>query len=663
MSNITEIKPVLKETDSDLVVTETTTRTSRKWTIEDAVELYNIDGWGMGYFAVNQEGNLSMLPTGQGGPQIDILDVVQEVERQKIELPCIIRFHDILRHRVEMLNQSFLSAIQEHSYEGKYRGVYPIKVNQMREVIEEIVDAGRPYSYGLEAGSKAELQVTLAYNQNPDALTICNGYKDAEYIRLALLGVQLGKKVVIVIEKFSELKLCLDIAKEVGVKPLLGIRAKLSSPGSGKWQESGGAHAKFGLNSAEILRAIDFLKEHEYLDCLKLFHFHIGSQIPDIRTIKSAVAEGARIYSSLYKLGAPIEYFDVGGGLGIDYDGSQSVSDFSINYTTGEYISDVVYQVKSICDDAEVPHPHLVSESGRAIAASHSCLIMKAIDSFHPGVKKDWDKSPYLETSDFVKEVYEVYKGLNLKNALESYHDAQTMAEQALTTFRLGHLTLGERAVVEQIVTEITNWISENKKRMKRIPDEFQQLSSKISKQYVVNFSVFQSAPDHWAFDQLFPIVPIHRMKEKPRNNAILVDITCDSDGEIDRFIDRKETYASQLKLHSLHPKKPYYLGMFLTGAYQDIMGDMHNLFGRVNEVHVFSDDDDPEDFYIEEVIRGDTISDTLVANQYSIAELCKMMKSQVDAGIKAGHFKPREGIQLLDFYTQVLQTYTYLRR
>lgn len=636
---------------------------SKKWSIEDAIEIYNIDGWGSGYFSVNEEGNLTMLPDGQGGPSIEIMDVVGEIQRQGIGFPCIIRFHDILRHRVAFLNESFRKVISEQSYEGQYRGVYPIKVNQMREVVEEILDAGRPYHYGLEAGSKAELQIVLALNKDPEAITICNGYKDSDYIRLALLGVQLGRKVIIVVEKYSELELCLQVSKEVGVRPILGLRGKLSSKGSGRWEESGGEMAKFGLTAAEIFKAIEFLKKNEMLDCLQLFHFHIGSQIPDIRTVKEAVIEGARYYASLRKLGAPVQYLDVGGGLGVDYDGSQSKSDFSINYTFEEYVSDVIYQIQSVCDQEKVPHPDIISESGRAVTAAHSCLIMKVIDSRSANERKSFQKSPLLTKSDFVKETHEILSSLNLRNALESYHDAAAKKEEALSRFKLGHLSLEERACVEEIVAEINAWIVDNLKRMRRVPEELHELKRRVRMQYIVNFSVFQSAPDHWAFNQLFPIVPIHRMNEKPKVHCTLVDVTCDSDGEIDRFISRHEEYANSLRLHHLKPGKPYYLGMFLTGAYQDIMGDMHNLFGRVNEVHVYKDDDDPEDFYIEEVIRGDTISSILKDNQYSLTDLIKNLRQQVDQKIKDGSLKPRQGIQLIDFYTQVMQGYTYLSK
>lgn len=644
-------------------------RVRQKWNIEDSKSLYNIEGWGADYFSVNKDGNLCVLPDSQGGPEIEILDVIQEISKnQQVELPCIIRFQDLLRKRVERINEAFKNSIREADYKGLYRGVYPIKVNQMREVIEEILDAGQAYHFGLEAGSKAELQIVLAYNKDPEALTICNGFKDQEYIRLALLGRKLGRKIVLVVEKLSEIEQILKIADEMEIEPLLGIRAKLATPGAGKWQESGGSNSKFGLSAADILNAVEKLRKRDRLSSLKLLHFHIGSQIPDIRTMKSAVQEGARLYSSLRKLGAPLDYFDVGGGLGVDYDGSQSKSDFSINYTTEEYVSNIVHQLQQVCDEEQVEHPHIVSESGRSIVAYHACLIMKVIDTIEPTFGTPgkalsvFEENETVKQSEYVQEALGIMKGLTPKTALESYHDSLTKLEDAQDRFKLGALSLRERALVEQIHGKICLWICNNMKRMKRIPDEFYELKEKIVHQYVVNFSVFQSAPDHWAFDQLFPICPIHRMNEKPKNNGILVDITCDSDGEIDRFISRDDDYSRSLKLHSVREGRPYYLGVFLTGAYQDIMGDMHNLFGRVNEVHVFKDDEDHEDYYIEEVIRGDTISGTLRATQYSLSELNRMLKQDVDRKVKEGVLKPKQGVQLVDFYSKVMNGYTYLR-
>ncbi len=640
-----------------------TTPIPKKWTREDAIQFYNIDGWGSGYFSINEKGNVMMLPQGEGGPSIEILDIIEDIAKQNISLPCIVRFQDILRDRVERLNETFAKVIADLGYQGQYRGVYPIKVNQLREVIEEILDAGFPYHYGLEAGSKAELQIVLAYNTNPEALTICNGYKDSEYIRLALLGRQLERKIIIVIEQMDEVPQIIKISKEVGVRPILGIRSKLSTKGSGKWEMSGGDASKFGLNASEILESIETLRDHEMLDCLELLHFHIGSQITDIRTIKEAIMEGTRLYSSLRKRGAPLQYMDIGGGLGVDYDGSQSDSDYSMNYSLEEYVSNAVYNIQQICDEEGVPHPHLTTESGRAITAHHACLIMNVVGSTQLISKIKPPSPELLAKSELAREAHRILLQITPKTAVEAYHDAEAKREEALNRFKLGSATLEERAFVDQVYRDIQRWIVANQKRLKRIPEELEELMDQSMAQYLVNFSVFQSAPDHWAFDQLFPIVPLHRMLEAPRKGCTLVDITCDSDGVIDRFIARKQPFDSSLWLHTLNANKPYYLGMFLTGAYQDIMGDMHNLFGRVNEVHVFCDDDDPEDFYIQEVIPGDTISSVLEENQFSTSELCKFLKSAVEQKVREGKIKPRDGVQLCDFYENVMKGYTYLRK
>ncbi len=636
-------------------------KTPKRWLKENAVQFYNIDGWGLGYFSVNEHGNLTMLPKGEGGPSIEIVDIIDDIIQQNIGLPCIIRFQDILRDRVKRLNETFAQVLQELKYQGKYRGVYPIKVNQLREVIEEILDAGLPYHYGLEAGSKSELQVVLAYNQDPEALTICNGYKDSDYIKLALLGRQLGRKIIIVIEQMSELPLILKVSKEMGILPLLGIRAKLSSKGSGKWEHSAGDGAKFGLSATEILETLQTLKQADLLHTLELLHFHIGSQIPDIRTIREAASEAARFYTGLRRAGAPLQYVDIGGGLGVDYDGSQSNSDYSVNYSLEEYASNIVDILQQICDESNEPHPHIVSESGRAITAHHSCLVMNVIGSNAPLHQAPVQIPENLKNSEFVKEVFDILTTISPKNAMGAYHDVVAKREEALSRFKLGLMSLEERAFVEEVVKEIQLWILRNKKRLKRQSADLEEIAAKSITQYLINFSVFQSAPDHWAFDQLFPIVPLHRMLETPRRVCSLVDITCDSDGVIDRFIASQQAYDTGLALHQLNGK-PYYLGMFLTGAYQDIMGDLHNLFGRVNEVHVFSDDDDPEDFYIQEVIPGDTISSVLEENQFLPGELAKLVRNAVEEKVREGKIKPRDGIQLIDFYENVMKGYTYLR-
>jgi arginine decarboxylase len=636
-------------------------KASRRWSKEDAIEFYHIDGWGSGYFSVNAEGNLIMLPRGEGGPSIQLMDILDDIQKQNIQLPCIIRFQDILRDRVIRLNETFARVIQETSYKGHYRGVYPVKVNQLREVIEEIVDAGAPYHYGLEAGSKAELQIVLAYNTDPEAITICNGYKDSDFIRLALLGRQLDRKVMVVIEQFNELALTMGMAKEVGVLPMVGFRIKLATRGSGKWESSGGDAAKFGLSVAEITQGIQSLDANGMLEGLKLLHFHIGSQLTDIRTVKEAVIEGTRVYVEMRKRGAPVEYIDLGGGLGVDYDGSQSNSDYSMNYSVEEYIQTCIKTIQQICDEEGQPHPHIVTESGRAITAHHSCLIMNVVGSIASLPVKDIHKSLNLENSEIAAEVDKIIKDITPRTALTSYHDMVAKREEALNLFKLGLVSLDERAYIDEKFKELRFWLLKNRKRMKRIPEELENVLESSATQYLVNFSVFQSAPDHWAFNQLFPIVPIHRLTELPKRSTTLVDITCDSDGMIDRFIARKEAYDSNLWLHHLNGK-PYYLGMFLTGAYQDIMGDLHNLFGRVNEVHVFCDDDDPEDFYIQEVIPGDTIHSVLEENQYVPFELSKFVRTAIEDKVKGGKIKPRDGVQMIDFYDRVMQGYTYLR-
>jgi arginine decarboxylase len=558
------------------------------------------------------------------------------------------------------LNESFRRALQEQGYPGQYFGVYPIKVNQLAEVVAEIVDAGAAYHFGLEAGSKGELATVLALNTDPEALTICNGYKDEAFLRLAMLGRKLHRKVIVVIEKISELPQLLKVAEEMQVEPMIGLRAKLTTKGTGKWESSGGDFAKFGLTIPEIMHAVQILKERQKEDCLKLFHFHVGSQLTDIRTVKESVREGARIYAKLCKMGFKVEYFDVGGGLGVDYDGSRTTGDSSINYTLDEYCADVIYNLQEVCREEEVAEPHIVSESGRAIAAHHSCIIMAVFGNIEIGADpiKNHEKP---DEADIVRDLREILQNLKAKNLLESFHDAEAKKEEALSMFKLGILSLEDRAKVESIFWQLCRKIIQVQKGLARAPEDTADLSDLMADQYLANFSLFQSAPDHWAFDQLFPILPIHRLEEPPTRAATIVDITCDSDGKIDRFIDLYDV-RNTLALHPLKPDKPYYIGMFLLGGYQDIMGDMHNLFGRVNEVHVFCDDEDPEDYYLEEVIPGDAVQDVLSRLQYSSAELSKAVKSAIDREIRAGTIKPKDGVSLVDFYEETLNGYTYLQ-
>lgn len=634
-----------------------------EWSTERSLALYNIPGWGAGYFSINPKGHLVVHPFGQPGPVIDLMDVVDDIRERKLGFPCVVRFQDLLRSRVKQLNETFRAAIAQHNYKGGYFGVYPTKVNQMREVVEEIVDAGSPYHFGLEAGSKGELLIVLALNTDPEALTICNGYKDEEYLRLALLGRKLGRKIIVVIEKLSELPHLLKLAEEMNVQPLIGLRSKLSTKGTGKWESSSGDFAKFGLTTPELIRAVEMLKAAGKLDAAKLFHFHVGSQLTDIRTVKDVVNEGARFYAKLRKMGLGLEYFDVGGGLGVDYVGARSTAYVSsLNYSMEEYAADVVYTVQQICSNEGVSEPNLVSESGRALTAHHSCLLMNVFGHIEfgengNGAHADEHAGP---ESPIVREMREIMTGLSPKNSGEVYNDAVAKKEQALTMFKLGILGLEERAAVEGMFWRVCRRLVEINKKRKRVPGPTRGLDDKLADQYMANFSLFQSAPDHWAINQLFPIVPLHRHDEQPTRDSTIVDITCDSDGKIDTFIEG-ETVDETIALHKLRPSEPYYLGMFLTGAYQDIMGDMHNLFGRVHEVHVFVDDDDPEDFYIEEVIPGDTMERVLARVQYEPSDLAKRVKQALDGKVREGQVKPKESVQLTDFYEQAMRGYTYL--
>lgn len=632
----------------------------RTWGVSDSLKLYNIENWGDQYFSINPSGNLTVHPKRGEGPGIDLLSVVNEIRSQGLQMPVLIRFQDIIRHRVVTLNEAFRKSISEFNYKGKYTGVYPIKVNQMREVVEEIIDAGRPYNFGLEAGSKAELTAVIAMNTTPDSLVVCNGYKDYGFIKTALMGVKLGKRVIIVIEKLSELYQVIAVAKELGVTPLIGIRTKLYSKGSGKWESSGGEFAKFGLTTPELLHAVNTLRREGLQDSFKLLHFHIGSQVTNIKTIKDAVKEGTRIYAKLRKMGLNLEYLDVGGGLGVDYDGSRTSFESSINYSLQEYVSDVVYSIQEICQAEEVPEPNIVSESGRALVAHHSVLIVNVFGSTEVGATpSSLEETP--DEDDVVKEMRYLSQHLSSKNLLEHFHDALQRKEEALSMFKLGFLSLEDKAKVEYLFWQICKVIHKNAAGLKYVPDEVEALNKHLADQFLCNFSLFQSMPDHWAIQHLFPIVPIHRHDEEPQRSATLVDITCDSDGKVSKFIDLRDI-KDTLPLHTLRPgQDPYFLGFFLMGAYQDIMGDLHNLFGRVNEVHVFLDESEPGGYYIEEVIKGNNIAGVLSWIQYSATDLEKRVKEQIEAKVREGVIKPREGVELQNFYEEVLHGYTYI--
>jgi arginine decarboxylase len=630
------------------------------WDIPAAISLYNIDRWGSGYFTINDKGNIQVLPTRNANAKIDMMDVVADAKSRGLTFPLVLRFQDLLRDRVETINKAFSSAIAESGYKNVYRGVFPIKVNQLREVVEEITDAGSPFHFGIEAGSKPELIAALAMHRDPESLIICNGYKDSLFIQNGLLGRKLGKKVIMVVEKIEELGEILRISKEVGVEPMIGIRVRLAAKGAGKWATSGGENAKFGVSTAELVSASEMLKREGLPDALKLIHFHVGSQVPDIGTIKRAVREAARFYAKMAKMGHALEYLDVGGGLGVDYDGSRTAFDSSTNYSLHEYARDIVYNILDVCDAEKVPHPIIVSESGRAIVAHHSVLVVEAFGSIEK------DRTPIqieVKESDpkQVAEILEIQKNITQQNRMESLHDAQQIKEQSQSMFDLGLLELESKAKIETVYWQIAKRIVDFCAGMKYVPDEVKELEVSLGDQYVCNFSVFQSLLDHWALGQLFPVMPIHHLETYPERQGTLVDITCDSDGKVSKFIDLQDV-KDTLPLHKLRPGEPYYLGFFLMGAYQDIMGDLHNLFGRVNEAHVFLDEDEESGWYIEETIEGSTIGEVLTMTQWDQNELGRLMKVQVDSAIKGDRLKPNEAMKLLGNYEKALKGYTYLQ-
>src|ERR1700722_10800909 len=636
----------------------------RPWDIQTARGMYNIQSWGAKYFDINEAGRVIATPQQEAGASVDLNDVIEEAKGRNLKFPLLIRFQDILRHRVESINLAFRNSITEFNYQGAYRGVFPIKVNQLREVVEEILDAGKPFNFGLEVGSKPELFARLALQNQMGSLIICNGYKDAGFIKRAILGQKLGKKVIMVVEKLEELRHIITLSRQLGVEPLIGIRARLLSKGAGKWADSGGENAKFGLSTAELLAATEMLKAENLSHCFKLLHFHIGSQVPDILTVKKAVQESARFYAKLYKMGFAIEFMDVGGGLGVDYDGSRSAFDSSTNYTLQEYTNDIVYYVADVCNAEKVPHPDIVSESGRAIVAHHSVLIVEVFGSIEKN--RAVGNLQYGENEHaLVRELLDIRKNITKLNKLEAYHDALERKDDAHQMFTLGMMDLPDKAKIETLYWEIAHDVVQSFRGQTYVPEEIRKLEDSLADQYLCNFSVFQSLLDHWALGQLFPIMPLHKLNDRPTREATLVDITCDSDGQVNKFIDIRAV-RDTLKLHKLSANgngqiEPYYIGFFLMGAYQDIMGDLHNLFGRVNEVHVFLDPDEPAGYYVEEIIEGTTIGQALTSVQYDENELKRLMKVQIDDAIKSDRMKPSEAMRLLDDYERGLKDYTYL--
>jgi arginine decarboxylase len=626
---------------------------------EDAISLYNVDRWSGGYFTVNKKGNVVVLPNRSGDQKIDLMEIVAEARERKLDFPLTVRFHDLLRDRVETINKAFADAIETMGYGNVYRGVFPVKVNQLREVVEEILDAGKPWHFGIEAGSKPELMAALAFHNDFESLIICNGYKDTAFIRNALLGRKLGKTVIMVVEKLEELNHILEVSSQMQVEPYIGLRVRLLSKGSGKWATSGGENAKFGLSTAELVAASDLLTRSGLAHVLKLVHFHVGSQVPDIGTIKRATKEAARFYSKLQKMGHNLGYLDVGGGLGVDYDGSRTTFDSSTNYSLNEYARDIVYSIMEVCDAEGVPHPTIVSESGRAIVAHHSVLIVEAFGSIEKSRNGERVEAA-ADDPQIVHDIIEIYENLGRKNRLENLHDAHEIRERAQAMFDLGLLDLRAKARIETVYWQIAGSVVEMFRGMHYVPEEVKEMEVALGDQFLCNFSVFQSLLDHWALGQLFPVMPIHRLTEFPDRNATLVDITCDSDGRVSKFIDLQDVKET-LPLHRWRPGGRYYVGFFLVGAYQDIMGDMHNLFGRVNEMHVYLDEDEDCGYYVEEVLPGSTIAQVLSLTQWDTNEIARRMKAQVDAAIKSDRLKPSEAMRLLDNYEKGLAAYTYL--
>lgn len=625
------------------------------WNVVDATELYEIERWGKGYFSIGDNGHVLVHPTKERERSIDLKQLIDRLQMRGINLPILVRLSDILKHRLGEIHDAFQSAISQHSYTGRYICVYPIKVNQQRQVVEEVIEFGRPYNFGIEAGSKPELMAVAALASN-DTPIICNGFKDAEFIEMAMLAQKIGRNIIPVVEKYTELGLVLEYAEKVGVRPQIGMRVKLAARGSGRWQNSGGYRSKFGLTVTEILRGLDELKARGMEDCFKLLHFHLGSQIPNIRIVKGALIEASRIYTELHKAGAGLEYMDVGGGLGVDYDGSQTNFESSMNYTLQEYANDVVFHIQTICDEASVPHPTIVSESGRAIAAYHSLLVFNVL-----GVSEFGEEQTPVEVTDDLEQpvvdLIESLKNLTARNAAETYHDAQAALDMAMNLFSAGYLSLEQRCHCENLYWAILVKLQKLVAQMDEVPEDLQSLDELLSDTYFCNFSLFQSIPDSWAIGQLFPVMPIHRLNERPSQYGVLGDITCDSDGKIDQFIDRRDVKKT-LPLHALKDE-PYLLGVFLVGAYQEILGDLHNLFGDTHAVHVSMND--KQEAVLDAVIKGDTVKEVLDYVEFDVEHLLGKMRMDVETAVRQGRLDYLESGRLLRFYEEGLHGYTYL--
>ena len=627
----------------------------RAWTIKDSVELYNVNGWGRDFFSINEAGNVEVTPAGNGSPKIDLKELVDDLRNRGLNLPLLIRFSDILRRRVEQLCGAFQQAIAENDYKGTYRGVYPIKVNQQRHVVEELMEYGRPFNLGIEAGSKPELLVALALQENPEAFILCNGYKDRAFIETALLAQKLGRRVIITMDRLGELDTILAASSELSLRPVIGVRARLSTKGAGKWVESTGDRSKFGLTTAEMVATVEKLRALDMLDCLQLLHFHIGSQITNIRAVKDALREASRIFVELHGLGANMRFMDCGGGLGVDYDGSQTNFHSSVNYTLQEYAADIVSQVAEACNAKGVPHPDLITESGRALVAHHSILVYNvlATNEILAGQIPD---SVAKDEHPVIRQLWETYTGISRKNFQEAYHDAIQVKEEAITAFNLGFLDLKARARVEELFWAICEKILKIVRDLAYVPDELEGLEKQLSDTYYCNFSLFQSLPDHWAVRQLFPTLPIHRLNKAPSRRAVLADLTCDSDGKIDEFIDLRDV-KHFLELHPPNGEA-YLIGTFLVGAYQEILGDLHNLFGDTDAVHVKLDGDD---YRVEHVVEGDSVAEVLAYVQYSKDDLISRVRRAVEVALREKRLTMAESGRLMKRYEEGLEGYTYL--
>ena len=628
----------------------------KKWTIDDSKELYNINGWGTSYFGINDEGNVYVSPC-KDDVKIDLHEVMNELALRDVSSPVLLRFPDILDNRIEKTASCFKRAADEYGYNGENFVIYPIKVNQMQPVVEEIISHGKKFNLGLEAGSKPELHAVIAVQCQSDSLIICNGYKDQSYIELALLAHKMGKRIFIVIEKLNELEIIARAAKKLNVKPNLGIRIKLASSGSGKWEDSGGDASKFGLTSSELLQALEILDKKGMHDCLRLIHFHIGSQITKIRRIQTALREASQFYIQLHKMGYDVDFVDCGGGLGVDYDGTRSPSsESSVNYSIQEYVNDCIYTFVDASNKNNIQHPNIITESGRSLTAHHSVLVIDVLETASlPEMKESFE--PTENAHQLVKDLYDIWDNLNQRSMLEDWHDAEQIREEALDLFSHGLVDLKTRAEIESMFWSVCREINLIVKGLKHIPEELRRLDRLLADKYFCNFSIFQSLPDSWAIDQLFPIMPIQRLNERPTRSATLQDITCDSDGKISNFVtDRHVSHI--LPVHTFHNNEQYYLGVFLVGAYQEILGDMHNLFGDTNAVHISVKDGK---YHIDQIFDGETVEDVLDYVQYNPKKLVRQLETWVTKSVKQGKISLEEGKEFLSNYRSGLYGYTYL--